>query len=223
VGIAVKNYRAALERFKASLATSANLQQSKSMMNDKTSMSATHHPQPIAIESHGEFHIIMADGRKLSGQDAAQLTEDDEASLVTGSDGGAVLKLSDGTRITLGSNTELRTKAPDPAAGPGKQPLPELVNGVLRWLHEIKHELNESAVQGERERRHKGVRMPHVVVAKLGTHFECAVLPDGSEYIKLYSGAIDLIPDDGGKILKLKPGQMVTIQGGKLSKPMPIR
>jgi uncharacterized cupin superfamily protein len=49
------------------------------------------------------------------------------------------------------------------------------------------------------------------------------VLSDGSEYIKLYSGAINLTPDDGGKVLKLKPGQMVTIQGGKLSKPMPIR
>jgi len=221
---AVENYRAALARFKASLATSVGLQQSRSMMDNKLSMSATHHPQPITIESHGEFHVVMADGRKLTGEEANHLTEDDEARLVTGSNSGAVLKLPDSTKITLGSNTELLTNVSDKSPGADKHSMSELVKGTLRWVHEKATEemklLNENEYQTRTRLIHEGkIRVATFAVAVQGTDFECAVLPDRSAYIKLYSGAIDLTPISGGETLKLQPGQMVTIRDGKIAKP----
>lgn len=222
VRAAVRSYRAALAQYKSNIATAFSLQQSETRMNDKLSMSTTHHFQPITIEYHGDFHVVMADGRKLAGKEATHLTEDDEARLVTGSDGGAVLKLSDNTQITLGPNTELKTNVTDPNPGANKGTMSELIKGTLQWYHEVKKQLGETYIESAADEYGK-VHLEAVIVGVRGTKFDCAVMPDGSAYIKLYSGAVDLTPQNGGKLVKLHPGQMVTIRGGKISKPVPIR
>ncbi|MDE2260083.1 MAG: FecR domain-containing protein [Betaproteobacteria bacterium] len=220
---AVRSYRAALARFKASLAASVSLQQFGSGMDNKLPpLPARHNLQPISIESHGDFHVVMADGRKLTGKEATRLAGDDEVKLVTGSDGGAVLKLSNNTQVTLGPNTELNTNVPDPSPGATKGTMSELVKGTLQWYHEVKKQLFETDMESAADAYGK-IHMEAVIVGVRGTRFDCAVLSDGSGYIKLYSGAVDLTPQNGGKIVKLRPGQMVTIRGGEISKPVPIR
>ena len=147
---AVRNYRAALARFTDGLAASVAWQQSVSHKDGKLSMSAKHPAHPITIKSQGEFYVVLANGKKLTGQDASQITEDDEARLVTGPGGSALMTLDDGTNIKLGSNTEYLTKVADNDPGPVEQPatipdnnpnkeklsVSELVKGTsptLRW------------------------------------------------------------------------------------------
>jgi hypothetical protein len=50
----------------------------------------------------------------------------------------------------------------------------------------------------------------------------CSVA-DGSGYIKLYSGAVDLTSHDGGNTLTLHAGQLVAIRDGKLAGPSLFR
>jgi hypothetical protein len=224
----VRSYRNALELFKTSIATSLDLQQAKSRMQDKVSLASKHHPQPITIESHGEFYIIAADGKKITGELATHVTEDDRSSFITGSNSGAVLTLPNNTRITLGSNTEYLTNVPDQHPGADKQPMSELLRGTLRWVHETSSEavkeLNENYGETRSRLIREGkIRVANFAISVRGTDFECAMLPDGSGYIKLYSGAVDLTPQDGGEILKLQPGKMITIRDGKFAKPTSFR
>ena len=221
VRAAVRSYRAALARFKTSLAASVSLQQFESKVANELPAHG-HSLRSISIEYHGDFHVITTDGRKLTGKKATHLTEDDAVRLVTGSNGGAVLKLPDNTRITLGANTELKTNVPDPNPGANKQPMSELVKGTLQWYHEVKKQLTEPYMESEAGEYGK-IHMEAVIVGVRGTKFDCAVLSDGSGYLKLFSGAVDLTPQKGGEIVKLHPGQMVTIRGGKISEPVPIR
>lgn len=224
----VRSYRNALELFKTSLATSLELQQAKSRMQDKLSVASGHQPQPIAIESHGEFYIIAKDGKKLTGELAAHATEDDQSSFITGSNSGAVLTLPNNTRITLGSNTEYLTNVPDQHPGADKQTTSELLRGTLRWVHETSSEaikeLNENYGETRSRLIREGkIRVANVAVSVRGTDFECAVLPDGSGYIKLYSGAVDLTSHDGGDTFTLHAGQLVAIRDGKFAKPASFR
>ncbi len=221
VRVAVRNYRGALAQFKADLATAGALQQSETTLAGKLSMSARHHLQPIDIKSHGDFHVMMSDGRILSGKAATHLSGDAAVRLVTGADGGAVLKLSDHTQVTLGPNTELKTKVPDRSSGTTQGFLFELTQGTLHWYHEVKKQLGASYVQSSYEDYNK-IDTEAVVVGVRGTTFDCAVLPHGSGYIKLYSGAVDLTPKDGGKVVQLHPGQMVNMRGRKMSGPVAI-
>lgn len=208
----VKDYRAALERFNASLAERTARQRSMLSNDGKLSVSARHPPRPIAIESHGEFHIVTADGRKLTGREAARLTEDDEARLVTGPGGGALLTLVDGTRIKLDSNTEYLTNLDK-----GKQSVPELVKGTLRWISKEASKLNR-----ELNKSHNKLMLGPVYVGVRGTEFECAVLPDGSGHIKLYSGEIAVTSKSAGAVVTLTPGQMIAFTKDRVGAVTPI-
>lgn len=222
---AVKDYRNALERFKLRVAESAAWRKFISDMNDKTSNKRN--PHAIAVESHGEFHIVTADGRKLSGQDAAGLNEDDDARLVTGPDGWAFLTLPDDTRLRLGSNTEFLTKAPDSKPDPDdKHPVMELAKGALRWVHELPSlseldkRINKRINEAENQRKRR-LRIPVAFVAIRGTEFECLALPDGSGYLKLYSGEVS-ITSKTGEVVTLKPGQMISFTKEKVGSVTPI-
>lgn len=241
VKYAVRSYRAALTRFNDSLAASVAWQQSESNKGSKLSMSTKHKAHPIVIESDGEFYAVMANGRKLSGPDASQLTEDDEAKLVTGPNGSALMTLENGTQIKLGSNTEYLTKVEDSNPGSSEQPstkhdfnadevkpsVSELVKGTLRWVHEesseLKIMLNESP--GETRSRHilEGkIKVSHVLVGVRGTDFECNASPDGSGQIKLFSGEITVSSKLIGAELTLMHGQMITFTKDKVGAVMQI-
>lgn len=239
VKIVVRNYRSALARFHEEIAAGVAWKQAASNLDAKLTMPAAHNARPITIESHGEFYIVAPDGRKLSNQEAAHLTEDDEARLVTGSGGEALLTLADGTHIKLGSNTEYLTKVADPNKGSdeqaamqpdsnsdiGKPTVAELVKGTLRWVHEESSEmikkLNESASQNARRDHHR-LHMVHVVVAERGTDFECLVLPNGSGHIKLFTGEISVTSKLTGADVTLTHGQMITFTKYKVGTVMPI-
>lgn len=219
---AVRDYRKALEQFKLRVAESAAWRKFISDMNNKAANKRN--PHAIAVESHGEFHIVTADGRKLSGQDAAGLNEDDDARLVTGPDGWAFLTLPDDTRLRLGSNTEFLTKAPDSKPDPDdKHPVMELAKGTLRWVHEWSSELSKE-LKGSAIGRGRWSRKLNVgagAVATRGTEFECLVLPDGSGNIKLYSGEVS-ITSKTGEVVTLKPGQMISFTKEKIGPVTPI-
>lgn len=221
---AVREYRKALEQFKLRLAEGAAWKKFISGMNDKSS--AKLNPHAIAVESHGEFHIVTAGGKTLSGQDASGLNDDDDARLVTGPDGWAFLTLPDDTRLRLGPNTEFLTKATDTKPDQNERPAMELVKGTFRWLHEssveLKKVLKETPVQTRHRHELEGkIRMSICVVAVRGTEFECLALPDGSGNIKLYSGEVS-ITSKTGEAVTLKPGQMISFTKEKVGSVMPI-
>ena len=213
VGLAVREYRSAVAQFNSRLAASLDFEQAKLRSQAALSIQALHPVEPIAIESHGEFRASLPDGRTLTVAETARLTHSGEVKLVTGIRSGAVLVLVDGTRITLAASTEVRT--PDRAVA-HPPPMLELIEGAFRWYRKADHLLAPSPS------RSGVVRVKMVSIATRGTDFECKVLPDGSAQVKLHSGLIELTPVDGGDVVTLRPGEMVTLRAGKISRPSPI-
>ena len=223
---AVRKYREALKEFDSRVAAAAAWKKSISDMADKLPKRNVH---AIAIESHGEFHITRADGSKLSDEDAANLTENDDVRFETGFGGGAFITLPDGTHLRLDENTILSRfipKAAEPDYFKDKGSTMELVKGSLLWLHDTSSELIKRLPETTGETRSRliregKIRVSNVAVSVRGTEFECAVSPDGSGQIKLYSGEVSVTSKTGEEII-LKPGQMLTFTNDKIGAVTPI-
>ena len=88
-----------------------------------------------------------------------------------------------------------------------------IVKGVFRWVS-----------ASSRTRYVPRVRTPVGTIGGIrGTEFECAASPDGSGYIKLFSGEIEFAAYDTGTIIELTAGQMITYTDFKnISGPVPI-
>ena len=225
VRAAARSYREALARFNEGIAAGVAWQQSASNTDAKLALSAKHPAHPIGIESHGEFHVVAADGSPLSGQNPARLAEKEGVRLVTGHDGEVIMTLPDGTRIRLGPDTVFVPKIQEPKPAPGGSPTMELVEGTLRWVHKESSEmlkmLHESSVERARESRHT-LLILNVAVAVRGTDFESVVLPDGSGHIKLFSGEISVTSKLTGADVTLTHGQMITFTKDKVGSVMLI-
>lgn len=155
----------------------------------------------------GEFYIITSDGRRLNGQNAAQVPLDNRAEIMTGHDGHATLQLPDGTNWTVGPRSQIVIDEfvydPDNSI---KKVTANLVKGALRW------------VTGHLTPRYKPkVRLPIGDLGDRGTDFECVVEPGGTGYVKVYSGALELTEYDSGAVIVLTSGQIITFHEGKIT------
>jgi ferric-dicitrate binding protein FerR (iron transport regulator) len=168
-----------------------------------------------AVESRGEFYVLTVDGRKLSGQNAAQVVFDGRTTAVTGPTGYARLTLPDDTTFTMPANSSivLDDFVYDPNVSARKLSV-RLVIGGFRWVTGM---VNSAA---------NAIR-PHIdmvafAVGIRGTDFEAFITADGSGYVKLFSGSVVLTPKDGTAEITLNPGQMVTYRDGKITGPVAI-
>ena len=218
---AVRKYREALKEFDSRVAAAAAWKKLISDMADK--LPKRPEPHLLDIKSHGEFHITRADGSKLSDEEAANLTDNDDVKLETGADGGAFITLGDGTHLRLDENTvfvKFIPKATDPNYFKDKNSTMELVKGSLLWLHDSSTELIKRLPETTSETRSRHIsegkiRMSTAQVSERGTEFEGAVLPDGSGQIKLYSGEVSVTSKTGEEVI-LKPGQMLNFTKDKI-------
>lgn len=166
------------------------------------------------VASQGEFYVLTRDGHKLNGQNAAQVPIDNGAKAITGPSGSVLITFSDGSTMTLGPNTEIAIDDffYDPNYGVKKFSV-KIVIGLFRWV--------TAKVQKQYVPR---VYTGSTIADLRGTDFECFVSPDGTGYIKLFSGELDLTPYDSDQIINLKAGQMITYTDFKnINGPMPIQ
>jgi hypothetical protein len=166
------------------------------------------------VASQGEFYVLTRDGHKLNGQNAAQVPIDNGAKAITGPSGSVLITFSDGSTMALGPNSEFAIDDffYDPNTGV-KHFSAVITKGVFRW------------VTGHVEKKFDPmVRVPVGTLGIRGTDFECAASPDGSGYIKLFSGELDFTPYDSDRVINLTAGQMITYTDFvNISGPMPIQ
>lgn len=158
------------------------------------------------VESRGEFSLVASDGRRFSGQNAAQVAIDNGARMVTGPSGHAIVHLPDGSTWTIGPDSEFALDSfyYDPSPGARKITL-RAVKGFFRWV---------TGTVGPRY--DPTVILPVGNLGFRGTDVECVVAPDGTGYIKLHSGKLELKRRDTGSVIAITAGQTVRFENFKV-------
>jgi len=165
--------------------------------------------------SSGEFHFITADGRKLSGDEAAKAPVGLGTRVVTGPDGRVQLLLLDETVCTIGPNGDMVIDefVYDPNNSRDKITA-RLQKGLLRW------------VTGKAPRKNPAnmkVILPAGDTGIRGTDFEAMVEPDSSGSVKLFSGQLEITEKKTQRTFPLNAGQMVTFSAdGVFAPPVPL-
>ena len=135
--------------------------------------------------------------------------------VVTGPSGHARFVLMDGTALTIGPGSELTVD--------------EFIYDPRTDVHAITASIVKGFfrfVTGKIARHDPGQFKVKLAVGALGirgTDFEIAAEVDGSGYIKLYSGMIELNPYDSDDTIELEPGQMLRFSNfTEVEGPLPI-
>ncbi len=165
-----------------------------------------------AIRVRGDVYFLTADGRKLTGAEAAGIAIDNRTKIFTGKDSGALLLLPDGTAFTVGPNSELVLDdfVYDPNTSTQKMGL-KLTRGAFRW------------VTGKvAPRVVPRIDLPVGDLGFRGTDFECFVGESGSGYVKLYSGELEFTDRTTRAVMILTAGKMVTFRGTAMGAARPI-
>lgn len=220
-----EQYKACLARQKEFNAKVAALQAEFDQFEDEIEDAVSHNARTVktlpafsfpSVESRGEFYLVTADGRRLSGKDAANVPVDKRVTAITGPDGWARLTLPDGTLFTIGANSNmvLDEFVYDPKPGIGKMTA-NLIKGSCRFITgQIKqHRAYQDTLK---------VKLPVGDLGPRGTDFECSVSANGSGFVKLYSGEVALTAKVTGAVIVLKAGQMITFTSSKINNPVQI-
>jgi hypothetical protein len=165
------------------------------------------------IESRGEFYFLAKDGRKLTGKDVNQITLEEGTKVVTGSSGHVQMKLPDDTTFTVGPNSDLVIdKFVYDADKNPKTIMANLSKGVFRWV---------TGKVARKDPAEMKVKLPVGDLGIRGTDFEVAVESDGSGFVMLYFGQLEITEKKTGFKFILDAGQKVTFGAdGSISRPM---
>ena len=169
-------------------------------------------PVGTVSPSSGDFQIILASGLALTGADAATFPIDAKTRVVTGKGGKVQMVLPDQTTFTVGKNSELVVDEfiYDPAQE-SRKITAQVTRGVLRWV--------TGQVYGRGSTQMLVITLMMAVGIR-GTDLEVAVQPDGSGWVKLYDGAVEITEKKTGRLITLQPGQMVAHDAnGEFSEP----
>lgn len=168
---------------------------------------------PAVIADSVDFHLIKKDGRALTADELRGGRFEFGDTMMTGPTGRVQILLPDETIFTLGPNSEMDIDdfIYDPMNG--KNVLSAtVIKGLFHFV--------TGKVQDHRDLNVK------VAVGSLGvrgTDIEFNQSPDGSGYVKLFSGLAELTPYDTDTTVKLQAGQMITwTDFTKLANPQPI-
>jgi hypothetical protein len=214
---------AACERDKTVLLAALNTHIQKSNDFNAAAAAIAAPPSPAGIapgaqigavaECHGAVFMITPGGRQFPLQKGTLIPLN--AHITTGPDGRFQLALLDETIFTLGPNSDLVLDefVYDPNTSAGKITA-SLAKGTFRF------------VTGKIEHRNPDNIKLKVAVGDLGfrgTDVETEVSPDGSGYVKLFSGQVEITENKTGALLLLNPSEMVTFTAeGTFSTPGPI-
>ena len=150
-------------------------------------------------ESRGEFYIVTPDGRGLTGDDAAKGFLNKGSRVVTGADGRIQLKLQDQTTFTIGPNSDMVVDEYDYDPDPSLRKLTvAFAKGVCRWVTAKANQLHSSDTGFK-------IKTQTLVLTIRGTDFELSVQPDGTGYVKLFSGKLEITQKKDGE--KIQPGR----------------
>lgn len=166
------------------------------------------------VESRGEFYVLTKDGRKLTGKDANQIPIEEGTKVITGSDGHIRMKLPDDTTFTIGPNSDIVIDSfvYDPDNTP-KKVIANVSKGVFRWVTGKVKPLQEPAEMK--------VKLPVVHIGIRGTDFEATVDPDGSGFVILHFGQLEITEKKTGFKFILDAGYKVTYGAdGSISRPI---
>jgi len=178
---------------------------------------------PIAglSEVQGKVWIETLDGRILT---AADLTVENlvfGSRVVTGAGGKITVRLLNDHSITLAPNSEF---TPDGVASDPKTGEKSLLLSLVRGLGSVMDSNPVSKDEKGRLRYGMKVRTPSAVCGVRGTKFDVSVAEDGSSYIKLFSGQLEITSKKDGSVFMLEANQMVNFDAkGASTPPQPIR
>jgi hypothetical protein len=168
---------------------------------------------PALIAASIDLHVIKKDGRARTAEEMAGKRFEFGDRLTTGPAGRAHILLPDETIFTLGPDSDMVIDdfIYDPATG--KNTITATVaKGAFRFV--------TGKVQRQRD---LNVKIAVGTIGIRGTDIEFNQSPDGSGYVKLYSGQAELTPHDTEKTIELQAGQMMSWTNfTRLSAPKPI-
>jgi FecR-like protein len=169
---------------------------------------------PAVIADSVDFHLTKKDGRTFTADELRGGRFEFGDILMTGPTGRVQVLLPDQTIFTLGPNSEMAIDdfVYDPANGTNVLSA-AVVKGLFRFV--------TGKVQ---EHRDLNVKVAVGTIGVRGTDIEFNQGPDGSGYVKLFSGRGELTPYDTDTTIELQAGQMITwTDFTKLSDPQPIQ
>jgi len=171
-------------------------------------------PQIGAVaECRGAVFMITPGGRQFPLQNGTPIPLN--AHVTTGPDGRFQVLLLDETTFTLGPNSDmvLDEFVYDPKTNAGKISA-NLLRGTFRWVTGKMAHQDPAGMQ---------IKLAVGTIGIRGTDVESEVSPDGSGYVKLFTGHVGITENKSGTLLSLNPGEMVTFTAdGTFGAPAPI-
>ena len=168
------------------------------------------------VRGHGEFHFVTKDGLKLSGANGTMLPLDGGTSVITGPDSHLTMLLPDGTTFTLGPNSDILLDdfVFDSNTSVGKV-VAQVIKGTFRFV---------TGKIASRDPDNMKVKLAVGILGPRGTDVEAKVSPDGSGYVKVFSGQVEITEKKNGELLLVNAGQMVTFNAdGSFSASTPLK
>jgi hypothetical protein len=166
----------------------------------------------------GEFSIENSDGSRLTNLDiqTGSVTKVNLGMrVITGPTGHLQCLLMDETVFTIGPNSEMVIDefVYDPEINASKITA-RLAKGIFRWV---------TGKVARKDPAKMKVTLPVGTIGIRGTDFETKIEPDGSGYIKLFSGELEITPTKDGRAFILNAKQMIKFNpAGVFGKPEPI-
>lgn len=161
----------------------------------------------------GEVFMVTPDGRRVRIQSGTPIPL--KAHVTTGPDGHFQILLLDETVFTIGPDGDmvLDEFVYDPNTSVGKITA-QLIKGLFRFV---------TGKVARTKPENMKVKLAAGAICFRGTDVETMVSPDGSGYVKLFFGQVEITEKKNGALLLLNPGQMVTFTAdGTFSPPMPM-
>ena len=177
-------------------------------------------PYTVGVGSvRGEVFIENSDGSRQTSANLAAgrvVRVDTGTRVTTGPTGRLQILLLDETVFTIGPNCDMVIDEfvydPDPSA---RKISVNITKGIFRWV---------TGKTAPKDPARMKVKTPGVAGGLRGTDFETFVETDGSGYIKLFSGELEITPLKGGSPFVMEEKSMVTFRAdGAVGLPEPIR
>ena len=164
----------------------------------------------------GEVYFFTSSGRKIKVSQGGTIPLDGKTRVVVGNNGRLQMLLPDETIFTLGPDSDMVIDefVYDPKTSAGKMSA-TIVKGAFRF------------VSGKVKKAHdfeKKILTAVMCIGIRGTDFKLLIQPDGSGYLKLRSGLLEITENKTGSKFPLKGGQDLNFQAdGTLAKPEPLK
>jgi hypothetical protein len=166
--------------------------------------------------SRGEFYFVTVDNQILPADTIKKAPLTKGTRMVTAGSGKIVMTLPDNTTFTLGPNSDMRIDEFiwDPSTDL-KKTIISVAKGMLRLVTGL--------VTRNKTSLKVTVDTPIMVIGPRGTDFELTVKPDGSGFVILYSGELELAVKKNGAKIIMKAGQRLIFDAdGSVGRPEPI-